>query len=109
LTGTWEEGNWTPPERLGAPINTEYEEIEPVINAAGDKLYFTSRRPGGRLWRIPFLSPFMDVLRVANTLVTARLGRSFFGGLGLTDVYVSYWIDGAWSDPRNSTTFDFVS
>ncbi|HSA99825.1 MAG TPA: hypothetical protein VLE49_04190 [Anaerolineales bacterium] len=101
LTGTWEEGNWTPPERLEAPISTEYEEIEPVINATGDKLYFTSRRPEGRLQGIPFLSPFLDFFRVVNTLATARLGRTYFGGLGLSDVYVSYWIDGTWSEPQN--------
>jgi hypothetical protein len=101
LIGTWEEGNWTVPELLGAPISTEYEEVEPVINAAGDTLYFTSRRPSSQLWRIPFLSPFMDVFRVINTLATSRLGRSFFGGLGLNEVYVSYWINGAWSEPQN--------
>jgi len=101
LVGTWEEGAWTPPERIGAPISTEYEEVEPRINATGDKLYFTSRRPQGRFERIPFLSPFMDVLRVANTLANAKLERTYFGGQGLTDVYVSYWIDGAWSDPQN--------
>jgi len=101
LTGTWEEGNWTPPERLSMPISTEYEEIEPIINAAGDKLYFTSRRPVGRMWRIPFLSPFLDLFRVANTMATARLGRTFFGGLGLDDIYVSDWTDGAWSEPRS--------
>jgi hypothetical protein len=101
LIGTWEEGAWTLPERLAAPISTEYEEVEPVINATGDKLYFTSRRPEGLLGRIPFLPPFMDVLRVANTLANAKLERTFFGGLGLTDVYVSYWVDGAWSDPQN--------
>jgi hypothetical protein len=101
LVGTWDEGYWTPPEHLGAPINTGFEEVEPVINPAGDKLYFTSIRPGRRLWGIPFLSPFMNVFRVANSLATARLGRSFFGGLGLPNVYVSYWIDGAWSEPRN--------
>jgi hypothetical protein len=101
LSGTWEQGSWSLPERLEAPINTEYEEVEPVINATGDKLYFTSRRPGGSLWRIPFLSPFLDVFRVANTLATARLGRSFFGGLGFSDVFVSYWTDDAWSEPRN--------
>ncbi len=101
LIGTWEEENWTAPELLGAPVSTEYEEIEPVINVTGDKLYFTSRRPGGRLWGIPFLSPFMDVFRVANSLATAKLGRTFFGGLGLNDIYVSYQIDGAWSEPQN--------
>jgi hypothetical protein len=101
LSGSWEQGSWSPPERLEAPISTEYEEIEPVINATGDKLYFTSIRPGGRLSRIPFLSPFLDFFRVSNTLAAARLGRSLFGGLGFTDVYVSYRVDGAWSDPRN--------
>jgi hypothetical protein len=53
------------------------------------------------LWSIPFLSPFIDVFRLANILATAKLGRSFFGGLGLDDVYVSYWINGAWSEPQN--------
>ncbi len=105
LIGTWEEGNWTPPERLGAPISTEYEEVEPVINATGDKLYFMSSRPGGRWWGIPILSPFIDVFRVANSLATLKLGRSFFGELGLNDVYVSYWIDGAWSEPQNLNDF----
>jgi len=100
LIGTWEEGNWAHPERLGAPISTEYEEVEPVINATGDKLYFTSTRPGGRLKGIPFLSPFVNVFRVANTLATARLGRIFFDGLGLPDIYVSYRVNGAWSDPQ---------
>jgi hypothetical protein len=101
LIGTWEEGNWTAPELLGAPISTGYEEIEPVINATGDKLYFTSVRPGGLMKDLPFLSPFMNVLRVANTLATARLGRSLFGGLGLADVYVTYRVDGGWSELRN--------
>ncbi|MGE5264942.1 MAG: TolB family protein [Acidobacteriota bacterium] len=101
LTGTWEEGQWTPPQRVGAPISTEFEEVEPVINATGDKLYFTSSRPGDPWWRIPILAPFMDVFRVVNTLATGKLGRTFFGGLGLNDIYVSYRIDGAWSEPRN--------
>lgn len=101
LTGSWEEGSWTPPQRLAAPISTEYEEVEPLINAAGDKLYFMSTRPGGRLHGIPLLSPFVNVLRVVNTLATARLGRSLWGGLGLSDVYVSYRVDGVWSAPQN--------
>ncbi len=83
LVGTWEEGSWTPPELVGAPISTEYEEVEPVINATGDKLYFTSIRPGSRLWGIPFLSPFIDVFRAANSLATAKFGRVFWGRTGL--------------------------
>lgn len=99
LTGDWEGGNWSQPKHLAAPINTEYEEIEPVINLAGDKLYFTSIRPVGLLKGLPFLSPLMNVFRVANLLASGMLGQSIFSGLGLDDVYVSYWIDGAWSDP----------
>ena len=101
LTTTWEEGKWTTPKRVGAPISTAFEEVEPLINAAGDKLYFMSRRPGGRLKDLPFLSPFVDVLRVVNILGAAKLGRSFFGGVGMPDVYVSYLVDGAWSEPLN--------
>jgi hypothetical protein len=101
LSGAWETGKWSPPERLGAPISTEYEEVEPLISAAGDKLYFMSTRPGGRLKGIPLLSPFVNVMRVANTVATSQLGRSWFGGLGLSDVYVSYRVDSAWSEPQN--------
>jgi hypothetical protein len=43
----------------------------------------------------------MGFFRMVNTLSTARLNRSFFGGLGLQDVYVSYLIDGAWSEPES--------
>lgn len=101
LLGTWEEGNWTVPEIVGAPLSTEYEEVEPVINAAGDKLYFTSIRPYGYALSIPFLSPFMNVFRVINMLATGNSSDSFFGGLGLSDVWVSYRMNGIWSEPQN--------
>jgi len=102
LIGTWEEGSWTPPQLLGAPISTEYEEVEPVINGAGDKLYFTSDRPHGSLKNVPFLSPLMDVFKVVNTLVTAKPGgQPVLGGLGLDDVWVSYRINGVWTEPQN--------
>ena len=100
LVGTWEEGNWTPPERLGSSINTEYEEIEPVINGAGDTLYFTSIRPQGLLNGVPFLSPFVDVFEVVNRLAMPS-GRVFFGGLGLDDVWMSHRVNGAWTEPQN--------
>lgn len=101
LLGTWEEGNWTAPEIVAAPISTEYEEVEPVINAAGDKLYFTSIRPYGYALNVPFLSPFMDVFRVINLLAIGKSAESIFGGLGLSDVWVSYRINGIWSEPQN--------
>jgi hypothetical protein len=101
LIGPWEQGNWTPPELVGAPISTEFEEVEPMINGAGDKLYFTSIRPNGSAKDFPFLAPFIDVLRVVNMLATGNSSQSFFGGLGLSDVWVSYHINGVWSEPQN--------
>jgi hypothetical protein len=101
LLSTWEEGNWTTAEIVGAPISTEYEEVEPVINAAGDKLYFTSIRPNGYARNVPLLSPFMDVFRVINMLATGKSAESLFGGLGLSDVWVSYRTNGIWSEPQN--------
>lgn len=59
LIGTWEEGNWTTPEKLGAPISTGYFEVEPLISADGDKLYFLSNRPAGRDKDNILLSPFV--------------------------------------------------
>ena len=100
LIGTWEDANWTSPEIVGAPISTAYEEVEPLINAAGDKLYFTSTRPDQPFVTIPVLSPFINVPRVVNMLATGS-GQSFFGGLGLSDVWVSYRINGAWLEPQN--------
>ncbi len=101
LVGTWEQGQWTVPELLDAPINTEYLEVEPVINASGDKLYFMSIRPQGALSGFPFLSPLVDVLEVINRFANGKFNQTFLGGFGLPDVYVSYQIDGAWTEPVN--------
>ena len=101
LNGTWEEGNWTPPERLRAHINTGYQEVEPLINAAGDKLYFTSNRPSGRLKENLFLSPLVtNGFGVVNYLLM-KLDFTVLGGLGFPHVWVSYKKDGVWSDPQN--------
>lgn len=98
--GAWGGGSWTPPERLGTPISTEYQEVEPVINAAGDKLYFNSNRPDGSLMGIPFFSPFMNVLGMVNIIFKSMTGDSLLNGLGLGHVWVSYRIEGVWSEPR---------
>ena len=99
LLGTWEEGKWTAPQIVGSPISTEFEEVEPVINAAGDKLYFNSNRPVGILKNLPFLSPLMDVFEVAN-MIAFGSGISLFDGLGVGHVWVSYQVNGTWSEPR---------
>jgi hypothetical protein len=101
LVGTWEEGTWTAPEIVPAPISTEFEEVEPIINPAGNTLYFTSTRPARPFQNIAILAPFINVLRVVNMLATGSSGQSLFSGVGLSDVWVSYQIDGAWSQPQN--------
>jgi len=102
LVGSWEEGKWTTPERLGAPISTGYLEIEPLINAAGDKLYFQSNRPAGRLQGNPLLSPFVTIsFFIPTYLAEAKLGASVLDGFGLGDVWVSHKVNGAWSEPQN--------
>ncbi len=99
LTGAWEQGRWSPPEPLDGPINTEYLEVEPVINGAGDKLYFMSIRPQGVLSGFPFLLPLVDVFEVINRVSNSRFNRTFLNGLGLPDVYVSQRINGVWTEP----------
>jgi hypothetical protein len=102
LIGTWEQGSWTTPELLDAPISTGYLEVEPLISAAGDKLYFQSNRPARRFQGKPFLSPFVTTsLFVVDYMAETKLGVSLFDGLGLADVWVSFRVNGAWSEPRN--------
>ncbi|MCP4138289.1 MAG: OmpA family protein [bacterium] len=40
-------GKWTKPQRMPAPVNSEYCEFGPIISADGRSLIFSSTRPGG--------------------------------------------------------------
>lgn len=42
-----ENGSWSTPRNLGAPINGKGWEAQPAISADGKTLYFVSNRPGG--------------------------------------------------------------
>lgn len=41
------DGNWISSKNAGAPLNTKFWEAQPSVSAYGDKVYFTSNRPGG--------------------------------------------------------------
>lgn len=102
LAGAWEEEKWTTPERLGAPISTGYKEVEPIIDAAGDKLYFTSDRPARSAKGNPLFTPLViGAFTAINTVATVKFGVTFYDGLGLDDVWVSYKVNGVWSEPKN--------
>jgi hypothetical protein len=102
LIGTWEEEQWTSPELLGAPISTGYFEVEPLISPDEDKLYFLSNRPARRFKGNALLSPFVtNSLFIPTYLAEEKLGTSVLDGLGLADIWVSYKVNGVWSEPQN--------
>lgn len=118
---------WTLPINLGEPANSRSWESNPVMSAAGDRLYFTSRRPGGLgeidIWCVDVEIQYDGTLKTSNarplgepvntkgsefapfihadnrTLYFASNGHN---GLGGNDIYVSrLQDDGSWSKPRN--------
>ena len=54
-------GRWSPPENLGYPINTPYDEVYFTISPSGKHAYLSSNRPDGQggydLYRVTFLGP----------------------------------------------------
>lgn len=118
---------WTLPMNLGEPANSRYWESNPVLSAAGDRLYFTSKRPGGLgeidIWCVDVAIGLNGILTTSNarplgapvntdksefapfihadnrTLYFASNGHN---GLGGNDIYVSRLNDNdEWSVPVN--------
>ena len=116
-------GKWSEPSNLGAPVNTNHWESTPSISADGKTLFFSSSRPGGfggkdiwfsRLndknqWTEPKnmgstintdgdeLSPFIHF--DGKTLYFSSDGRVGMGGL---DLYVTRLKDDStWTEPQN--------
>jgi WD40-like Beta Propeller Repeat len=100
LVGTWEQGQWTTPQIVGPPISSDYVEVEPWINAVGDKLYFNSLRPFATGSGLPGLSLYVEAVGLLSQMTTDNLGISLFGGLGEDDIWVSALSNGVWSEPR---------
>lgn len=40
-------GGWSPPQNIGAPVNTRFWESQPCLSPDNRDLYFVSNRPGG--------------------------------------------------------------
>jgi outer membrane protein OmpA-like peptidoglycan-associated protein len=120
----FDDGNWTPVEKLNKNINSGKWETHAVINKTGNKLYFTSARKGGvgdldlyvsdlseeGEWMEPQLisselnTPFHEetpfVLDNQNQLYFASEGHGNMGGF---DMFVSVFdsINNKWGEPQN--------
>lgn len=117
---------WSTPMNIGAPVNTEYWESNPVMSPAGDEIFFVTNRPGGKgdrdIWhaRLRILkngrlepyqveplpepintreadfAPFMHA--DGQTLYFSSMGHN---GLGGADIFFSKRVNGVWSKPEN--------
>ena len=111
---------WSPPENLGAEVNSAFEELAPHLSSDGLAVYFTSDRPGTAggedLWvsrRSSARHPWMPATNLGPAINTAANERSpalssnrrllFFasdrpGGLGGFDIWLSWR-----ADPRDDS------
>lgn len=111
---------WAEPVKVGAPISSDADEFEVAISQSGT-LYFSSARDGGlgdldlyRARRIegayttaenlgpPVNTSFGDDLPyIAPDESYLILASDRPGGLGNRDLYISFQVDGAWTEPTN--------
>jgi hypothetical protein len=117
------DGHWSQPYNIGAPVNSSAWESTPSVSADGNMLFFSSSRPGGiggkdlwlayqhpnGMWYAPTnlgpaintsgdeMSPFIHF--DGRTLYFASDGRPGMGGF---DIYMSRMNDDStWTEPRN--------
>lgn len=119
--------SWSMPINLGEPANSRYWESNPAMSASGDRIYFTSNRPGGLgeadIWCADVEIQFDGTLVTSNArplgkpvntpksefapFIHADNRTLYFtsnghNGLGGNDIYVSrLQDDGTWSEPKN--------
>ena len=117
------DGRWSSPSNLRAPVNTSYWESQPSISADGLTLFFSSSRPGGlggkdlwysrmnskHEWTVPVnmgktintdgdeMSPFIHF--DGRTLYFSSDGRPGMGGF---DIFMTRMnSDSTWTEPKN--------
>ncbi len=114
------DAGWSEPSKLGAPVSSDGDEWEVAI-AGNGTLYFSSSREGGlgdmdmyRARRVDGGYPTAENLgppintSSGDDLPYIAPDESYLifasdrpGGLGYRDLYISFQIDGAWTDAHN--------
>ncbi len=121
-TSILENGSWSRPVNLGAPVNSRYSEKHPTISADGRVIYFTSNRPGGKgsfdIWRSQWNGISWSIPEnLGDSVNTSGLEQSPFlhpdqrslyfsstgwPGMGLGDLFFTRRSDlDQWSEPIN--------
>lgn len=118
---------WSPAINPGRPLNSQYWETNPSFSPAGDELFFSSNRPGGKgnkdIWvskvqiaetgQLTFSEPsnlgtpvntpedeFSPFIHADNkTIYFSSTGHDGLGGYDI--FYARRDPDGTWSKPRN--------
>ncbi len=113
---------WSVPVNMGNVVNTKDWESQPTINADGNRIIFTSRRPGGYgasdlymidknhlgLWGIPQnLGSIVNTPLSENSPFLAADGKTLYfsstghPGMGGADIFYTILENGKWSTPKN--------
>ncbi len=118
-----ENGRWSTPTILGAPINTKGWEAQPAISADGRTLYFVSNRPGGMggndIWKseLDHNGQWKEPVNLGKNINTAYdesspyihadnktlyFASNGWPGYGGQDLYMSKLdVNGNWTIPTN--------
>ena len=117
----YENGQWTSPQKLPEPINTEYWESQPCLANNGQTLYFVSNRPGGKgkldIWVVDYIGDKWSHLRNLGDSIntpgnemspflhfdnnTLYFASDYLPGMGGYDLFFSRYVDGHWTKPVN--------
>ena len=100
-----DKGEWSEPENLGYPLNTHFDEMGLIVNARGDKGYFSSDRMSGEVRDIYSFELHYDVrpLEVSymkGTVYDADSRRRLDAGFELIDLNTAETVIRSYSDPN---------
>lgn len=113
---------WSVPVNMGNVVNTKDWESQPTINSDGNRIIFTSIRPGGYgasdlymieknhlgLWGIPQnMGSIVNTPLSENSPFLAADGKTLYfsstghPGMGGADIFYTIFENGKWSTPQN--------